>query len=197
MKFTLYKISLILFLCTLTACSVRTKLQTRFVAEADKNVCSLAVMPFENWTRNPAVAQMATHIFTSELISQKSYAVIQPGEVGLFRLRRRILPGALLLADDYVALTNQLGVDAVVQGRVVEEGSEASHRGDPTPYLAFNVDLYDARTGRLLANSVHHRNGAEYRKIMHFGVVTTASGLAQKMAQEIINDWLSKGVLCQ
>jgi hypothetical protein len=167
------------------------------MANADTNVCAMGVMPFENWTRNPTIGQLTTQVFTSELIVSGAYNVTPLGELGLFRLRRRILPGELLRSEDYKSMASQLGVDVIVQGRVVEEGVDRSHGGVPTPYLSINIDLYDARTGRLLANSVHRRVGSEYRKIMHYGVVTTSSGLIQKMSQEIISDWSSKGVICR
>lgn len=190
------KVGLLALFCLLAACTGRTPLQTRVVANGDTSVCTLGVMPFENWTRKSTIAPLATQVFTSELITSDAYNVVQVGEIGFFRLRQRIVPGSLLSADDYATMAEQLGVDVVVQGRVVEEGVERSH-GDASPYLALNIDIYDARSGTLLLNSVHRRSGAEYRKVMHFGVVTTSSGLMQKMSQEIISDWLSKGVVCR
>ncbi|NOY12270.1 MAG: hypothetical protein GXP51_00805 [Deltaproteobacteria bacterium] len=188
---------LLLLLGLLAGCAGHSKLQTRLVASADTNVCRIAVMPFENWTRNSELSLLVSRLFSAELVRSQQFNLVQEGNVGMFLLRHRLLPGALLYKDHYEALNSQLEVDAVVQGRVVDAGTESRYGGTPVPYLSLNIDLYDARTGQLLLNSVHQRWGDDYRKILHFGVVTTSSGLIKKMSQEIINDWFDKGVKCR
>ena len=193
----LEKILLICLLLLLSACAGRSKLQTRVAAGGDPNICSLAVLPFENWTRKPEAGLVAYRLFNSALIGSEQFNVTTEGEVGLFRLRQRLLPGTQLHKSLYQALAEQLEVDAVVLGRVVEAGMDSRLGSDQVPFVALQVDLFDLRSDRLLLSTVHQRWGDEYRKIMHFGLVTTTSGVLQKMSHEIINDWLNKGVTCQ
>jgi hypothetical protein len=191
------KIILFCLLLLLSACAGRQALQTRVTAGADTRICSLAVMPFENWTTKPEADLLAYRLFNSALVSSDRFNVVSEGDVGLFRLRQRLLPGTLLHKSLYNALADQLAVDAVVLGRVVETGMDSRRGSDKVPFVALQVDLYDLRSDRLLLSTVHQRWGDEYRKIMHFGLVTTTSGVLQKMSQEIINDWKLKGVGCQ
>lgn len=184
-------------LLLVVGCSGTQRLQTRIMAEADLNICSVALMPFENWTRQKELPLLAGRIFASQLIASQRFHLVQEGDVGQFMLRQRLRPGSPLYQDHFFALDEQLKLDAVIQGRIVDTGSIVQRGGLSVPFLSLHLDMYDARTGRLLLNSVHHRWGDEYRKAMHFGVITTKSGLAEKMSQEIINDWLDKGVGCR
>lgn len=184
-------------LLLLVGCAGNPKLQTRLVAAAKTNVCSVAVMPFENWTRKSELSLLTGRIFTSALVQSERFNTVQEGDVGMFLLRQRLLPGNLLYKDHYDALENQLDLDAVIQGRIVEAGTVSRRGSSKVPYVSLHIDMYDAHSGRLLLNSVHQRWGDDYRKALHFGVVTTNSGLIEKMSQEIINDWFTKGVTCR
>lgn len=197
MKTSLRYVVLLFSICLLTACADRSRLQTRLVANADTKVCSVALVPFENWTRRGELAQLGGRIFASELVQNGQYSLVQEGEIGIFFLRQRLMPGTLLYKEHYDSLASQYQADAVILGRIVESGKERRRGGASVPYLSLHVDMYDARSGRLLLNSVHQRWGDDYRKVMHFGVITTQSGLMKKMAQEIINDWVAKGVVCR
>lgn len=184
-------------LLLLAGCAGNPRLQTRLIADADTNICNVAVLPFENWTQKSELTLLAGRMFASQLVQSKAFNTVQEGDVGMFLLRQRLLPGTLLYKKHYAALEDQLDLDAVIQGRIVEAGSYNQRGGRAIPLLSLNVDVYDARNGQLLLNSVHQRRGDDYRKVMHFGVVTTNSGLIEKMSQEIINDWFNKGVSCR
>lgn len=190
-------IALILCCCLLSACAGRSRLQTRIVSDAETNVCTLAVLPFENWTPKGELALLGSRLFASELVQSGGFNLIQQGDIGMFFLRQRLMPGSLLYKDHYVELAEQFKIDAVIQGRVVKSGSDSRRGLEPVPFLSLHIDMYDAHTGKLLLNSAHQRWGDDYRKLMHFGLVTTSSGLMKKMAQEIINDWIAKGVVCR
>lgn len=181
----------------LTGCAERTKLQTRIVASAETNICNVAVLPFENWTRKSELSLQTGRLFVAALVQQQQFNVVQEGDVGMSLLRQRLLPGALLYNEHYSALENQLNLDAVILGRIVDAGTDSHRGGEPVPFLSLHIDMYDVKTGQLLLNSVHQRWGDDYRKVMHFGVVTTSTGLIEKMSQEIINDWFEKGVTCR
>ncbi len=184
-------------LLLLVGCAGNTKLQTRMVAAAKTNICSVAVLPFENWTRKSELSILAGRMFVAELVQSQRFNTVQEGDVGMFLLRQRLLPGTLLYKDDYEALEDQLNLDAVIQGRIVDAGMVSRRGSSQVPYVSLHVGMYDAQNGHLLLNSVHQRWGDDYRKALHFGVVTTNSGLIEKMSQEIINDWFAKGVTCQ
>ncbi len=183
----------------LTGCAGQGALQTRVMANAEpESVCRVAVLPFDNWTRADQAGVTGQRIFHGALVNSGRFEVQPEGNVSLFRLRHRLLPGDLLESFHYADLQEKLQIDAVVQGRLTEVGMDLGRGPGAVPVVAMQLKLYDVRRGQLVLQSLHHRWGDEYRRAMHFGNVTTITGLMARMSQEIITDWIEKGVAkCQ
>lgn len=177
-----------------TGCAGPGRLQTRVMANtAPQEICRVAVLPFENLTREDLAGVTAQRIFHGALVNSGRFEVRPEGDVSLFRLRHRLLPGELLESFHYADLREKLQIDAVVQGRLTRVGMDRG-RGPAVPVAAMQMNLYDVRRGELVLSSMHNRWGDEYRKAMHFGTVTTITGLLDRMSDEIVADWIIKGV---
>jgi hypothetical protein len=190
----LFKFTALLILSSLCGCAGQRMPQTRMSAMAETDICRIAIMPFENRTRDDRAATMAYRVLMAELIGSGQLEVEPEGDVGLFRLRHRLFPGEMLLPDQYADLARQMKVDAIVRGRITDIGYDSSRGERDIPYIALQLDLFDVRRGHPVLNTIHRRYGDEYRKMMHFGVITTTTGLMARMSQEIIADWSEKGV---
>ncbi|AJF07354.1 hypothetical protein GSUB_13395 [Geoalkalibacter subterraneus] len=190
----LFKFTALLILSSLCGCAGQRMPQTRMSAMAETDICRIAIMPFENRTRDDRAATMAYRVLMAELIGSGQLEVEPEGDVGLFRLRHRLFPGERLLPDQYADLARQMKVDAIVRGRITDIGYDSSRGERDIPYIALQLDLFDVRRGHPVLNTIHRRYGDEYRKMMHFGVITTTTGLMARMSQEIIADWSEKGV---
>ncbi len=189
-----FKLITLLLLAALCGCAGQRMPQTRMTAMAETDICRIAIMPFDNRTRDDRAATMAYRVFMAELVGASRFEVEPEGDVGLFRLRHRLFPGEMLLPDQYADLARQMKVDAIVMGRITDIGYDNSRGTLDIPYIALQIDLFDVRRGQPVLNTIHRRYGDEYRKMMHFGVITTTTGLMARMSQEIIADWLKKGV---
>jgi hypothetical protein len=189
-----FKIITLLLLTSLCGCAGQRMPQTRMTAKAETDICRIAVMPFENRTRDDQAPTMAYRVFMAELIGTGALEVEPEGDVGLFRLRHRLFPGERLLPAQYADLARQMKVDAIALGRITDIGYDNSRGERDIPYIALQIELFDVRRGHPVLNTIHRRYGDEYRKMMHFGVITTTTGLMARMSQEIIADWLKKGV---
>ena len=189
----------ILLCLVLGGCAGAGRLQTELMAGAEpERVCRVAVLPFNNWTQQDQAGVTAQRIFHGALVNTGRFEVRPEGDVSLFRLRHRLLPGELLESFHYADLQEKLQVDAVVQGRLTKVGMDLGRGPLPVPVLALQLKLYDVRQERLVLSTLHHRWGDEYRTAMHFGNVTTLTGLMARMSDEIIKDWIEKGVAkCQ
>jgi hypothetical protein len=62
------------------------------------------------------------------------------------------------------------------------------------PVLAVDMKLLPAGATKPWLTSYHRRTGAEYRKVMHFGLVNTMTSLAAVVSGEIVDAWLAKGL---
>ena len=186
---------LLLLVPLLSGCLGSSALETWVMADAEpEKICRVAVLPFENLTEEDQAGVVSQRIFHGALVNSGSFEVRPEGDVSLFRLRHRLLPGDLLLPFHFSDLQEKLQVDAVVQGRLSEFGMDAGRGEGDVPVAAMRMNLYDVRRGKLVLSSLHHRWGDEYRRAMHFGTVTTMTGLLDKMSVEIIAEWIEKGV---
>jgi hypothetical protein len=184
---------LLMVLCA--GCSFRSDLETRFAVKAvPEKICRIAVLPYENRTRNPEAGTMAYRIFYSELLASGALELEAEGDVRLFMLRNRLLPGQLLTASHYADMVERLEVDAVITGLVSEVGMDSRKAGEDVPFVAMQLDMYDARNGDRILSSFHRRWGDDYRKAMHFGMVKTVTGVMSHLSREVVNDWIEKGV---
>ncbi len=182
-------------LAGLNGCAGGKKLETRVMATADLDgVCQVAVLPFDNWTNEDRAGIVAQRIFHGALVNSAAFEVRPEGDISLFRLRHRLLPGELLDSFHFDDLHEKLGIDAVVQGRLTEVGLDSNRGPDEIPVIAMQIKLYDVRNEQLLLNTIHHRWGDDYRQALHFGMVTTVTGLFARMSDEIVADWIAKGL---
>lgn len=156
-------------------------------------VCRVAVLPFSNETRYPVGGLLVYRVFQAELVATRIYEVVSEGDVRKLLIQYRILPGDTPGGEFYEALVKYLGVDAVVEGRVIQM-DEVQTEGEVEPRLAFWVKLRDARTRKVLMTAYNSRKGGDYRKVMHFGVVGSLTELAKRMCDEILVKWRKEGL---
>lgn len=187
---TLMTLFLITFCCS---CSLKVVPETggRFTKERP-NICRIAILPFVNESRKPEASMLVYRIFLNELVASGQFIVEPEGEVRLFLTRNRLFPQKLMDASIYAEFARQLQVDAVIRGKVLDYGMKEIQGSEIIPYLTLQVEMFEARTGRMLLNTFHRRNGDDYQTTLHFGTVKTMSGLVTRVAKEIYEDWLAK-----
>lgn len=194
-QIVLHPLTLVFMVLLLSACAGSQQLETRVMATAQpEGVCRIAVLPFDNWTDDDKAGVIAQRIFHGALVNSGAFKVRPEGDVSLFRLRHRLLPGEILYPFHFEDLQEKLQIDAVVQGRLTEVGMDPQRGFEDIPVVAMQVKLYDVRKQQLVLSTIHHRWGDDYRKALHFGVVTTTTGLFDKMSDEIIENWMEKGL---
>lgn len=196
MKFIHLQSSFCLFLALLlTGCLGSAQLETRVVSGAKpENICQIAVLPFDNWTSEDQAGVIAQRIFHGSLINSGAFKVRPEGDVSLFRLRHRLALGDLLERAHFKDLQEKLQIDAIVQGRLTEAGMVTDRGPVEVPVVAMEMKVFAVQGGELILSTTHHRWGDDYRKAMHFGMVTTMTGLLARMSDEIIADWLERGL---
>ncbi len=71
---------------------------------------------------------------------------------------------------------------------------ERKERAGMDPSLAVSIKILDANTGETLWTTYHRRQGSQFRKVMHFGMVNTITSLAQRVSDEVLEQWFRKGL---
>ena len=159
----------------------------------DGEVCRIAVMPFSNQSSYAQAGNIFGRVFTSMLIESGNYVVTQEGDVRKILKQQRLLPGQQPDGEEVRTLADRLGVQIVITGAVVEmrDKTDVGRRLDPS--LAVIVRILDADSGQTLWTTYNRREGTQYRKFMHFGLVNSLAELSELAAGEILQTWDEEG----
>ncbi len=151
----------------------------------------VALLPFAANADDPRLALKAERLFFSELVRSRIFEVVPEGDIRLFFRRQRYYPGDAPDRRELQKLRRRLGVEAVINGRI-DEISLARGR-DAGFVISLEVDLTDTETGEKLLATFLRRRGSDYQEVIHFGRITTASGLLRQMAHEVLEQWETLG----
>ncbi len=178
----------------LTCCSCSTKVATLQVLSPlpEHEICRVAVLPFANESKFNLGGLLFYRVFMAELVKTGHFDVVQEGDVQEIYEQIKLLAGDEPNIEQIRLLGSRLGAQAIITGIVMKMG-ERKERTGMNPSLAVNINILDARTGETLWSTYHSRAGADYRKVMHFGMVNTLTALAQHVSQEILTLWSKKG----
>jgi TolB-like protein len=177
-----------LLLALLAACGGLPEPITRVMAPPQrKAIFRVAVFPFSDSASDPRMALRAERIFFTELVREKLFDVVPEGDVRLFFRRNQFYPGDFPDSREFAALRRQLRVDAIITGRIDEIGPAPGRNAGYV--ISLQINLIDTRSGRKLVATFLRRRGLDYQEIIHFGVITTASGLLRQMAREVYAQW--------
>jgi len=185
---------LLLIIMAITSCGKLKLPQLQKLTPLPKEPsCRIAVLPLNNESSHPLAAKIVYKIFMAELISASKFDVIQEGNILKTYRQLRIFPGKQPNFDQLQILADRLNVQLFVTGTVNEVKENPSSRYTD-PSLTLTIQIVDAHSGRTIWTTYHKRTGFHYQKVMHFGIVTSLSGLAKKMSQEIIDLWFREGL---
>ncbi len=157
------------------------------------NVCRVAVVPFVNQTEYPLGDLVVTKAFTARLLSSGKGGLIQEGDVLKVKQQMRLFPSQAPDIEQLQIIADRIGAQFLVTGVIKEMREDPLKQGVVNPKLFFEIQLRDGKTGDMLWNVVHRRQGLEYQKTMHFGTIYSMTGLARQMSEEIITLMNEKG----
>lgn len=162
--------------------------------EIKSKVCRVVLLPFVNESRSEQLDIQAYRIFLAEVVKSGIFTVLPEGDIKDFFYRNRLSPQTIWDRKLIATLSQQLDVDGALVVYIRDSNLEHSSYGSKQTFVSLQVELHDARSGKLILSSFLRRRGSGYTKVLHFGVVDTVSGLLQRMAREIIEKWEEEGV---
>ena len=86
----------------------------------------VAVIPFENLSKDQGAGARVTRIFTTELLSKNAFDIIEPGEVAKVLQKYGLVRTADLTTDQIMAIGKELNVQALFLGSVNESSMTRS-----------------------------------------------------------------------
>ena len=157
-------------------------------------VCRVAVLPFLDESDYPLANTIAYKVFIAELNSLGNYMITQEGDIQKIYHQLRIPFGQSPTQEQFQILANRLNVQLMFIGKVIEMQENRGINETGNPVFAMRVDILDGHTGDLLWSVYHHRQGIDYQKTMHYGIINTISGLCRQVSSEIINLTFKQGL---
>ena len=116
-----------LLLFALTACASKTPITNYHDPDMDfASVRTIAVMPFENLSRDKQAADRVRDAFINNLLSTGAIYVIPTGEVARGILRSNIVNPAMPSKEEIAKMAAVIKADAVITGVVREYGEVRS-----------------------------------------------------------------------
>ncbi len=162
--------------------------ELRIAVNREPGICKVAVLPFINQTDREGVGEMLTRVVISEMV-KSGLEVAEEGAIKKFLERERCAPGRCAPATLVKKMGQEFGVKAVVGGVV----TEARQVGDQVK-LGFFFWVKDTRDGHFMWGTYYVREGEDYRKVFHFGKISSISGLARKMVEEIVETSMERSL---
>ncbi|MFZ5773627.1 MAG: hypothetical protein ACOY4W_19575 [Thermodesulfobacteriota bacterium] len=172
--------------------SAKPLLEKKNVYE-EESICKVALLPFINSSRFEQGNLVMQRVFAAELSRLAGIEISSEGDVQNIYQELRIFPNQLPSIEQLRVLGSRLDVQLIINGRITEMEEKI---GDNyvNPVLALTLQVYDAKSGKTMWTTYHRREGSDYRKVMHFGLVNTMTQLSRITSDEIIEEWFAEGM---
>lgn len=122
------------------------------------SIQTVAVMPFQNLSRDSLAAERVREVFINRLLSTGALYVVPVGEVARAVTRAEIASPATLSPEDVVKLAGFLKAQAVVTGSVREYG-EVRSGSSTANVISIGVQMLEAQTGRVVWSATSTKGG--------------------------------------
>lgn len=182
-----------LLIITLTSCGMNGAPRLIKLGVMPKeSVCKLAVLPFINETDFELGGLITYRIFMSELLSSGNYVISQEGDILKIYNQLKISHKDAPTFEQVRILADRLDVQLFITGRVIDM-AETIIEQESRPSLAVDLQIIQVDPARILWTTYHRSEGERYRKVMHYGMENTITGLAKRVSSEILELWFSEG----
>ncbi len=122
------------------------------------SVRTVAVLPFQNLSRDSAAAERTRDVFATMLLATGAMYVMPQGETSRAITRSAITSPATPSTEDVVKLGQALKVDAVVTG-VVREYGEVRSGSSVGNVISLSLSMQETATGRVVWSASTTRGG--------------------------------------
>jgi hypothetical protein len=176
-------IALLVLLCAL-APGIAAGTSKVYVRNGDEPKVKIAVLPFENVSRDQEAARRMTITVFTYLLATKMFDVVDQGVVNSAMTAEGIRSSEALSPENYQKLQARLKVDAVMIG-LVEDYGEVRIGSESYPSISFSARLVNARTAEILWAATISKTGNEGVKIFDIGRVASLGKLSKMAVEEI------------
>lgn len=184
---------MIILLSALCGCATKVPMVEELTSMPEDAACRVVLLPLIDKSNFPQGGSLMYKVLLAELVASGQFQVVDQGDVTKLYQQFRIYPNSMPTGDQLQMIGGRLSATLFIGGDILKM-KEMNKGNFVETELTFVLQMYDGSTGRDIWTTYHHRQGTDYKTILHFGQVNTITNLAQKMFQEIINLWIEKGI---
>lgn len=145
----------------------------------------VAVIPFENLSKDQGAAARVTRIFTSELLSKNAFDIVEPGEVNRVLQKFGLVRTADLSKEQAIQIGKELQVQSLFLGSVNESSTMRS--GSSNINIVTIVSrLVEVENGTTVWSATHTEGGRGFLASIFGGGNKSMSEVTRKCVKKLI-----------
>ncbi len=143
----------------------------------------VAVIPFDNLSKDQGSGARATRIFIAELLSSETFDVIEPGEVNYVLEKQSLVRTDALTKEQIIKICKNLGVQGLFLGAVTESSQIRSGNSNSIT-MTIVARMVESETGETVWSATHTAGGK--------GFLSSLFGVGNKSTSEVMRDCIKK-----
>jgi len=178
------------------ACSCAPSVRMYVNPEADLAFYrKIAVLPFTDMSSVPQAGPRVTRAFVTELILTDRFEIVQPEDFAgaLHRQGTFLSQDGTYDPDKLKDAATQLKVTGILRGAVTEYQMSRSSDGGDIPVIAFDAELTDVATGKVVWRSSITKRGKGRVSVVGGGTRSLGK-LTQEACQELVAELRKKSI---
>ncbi len=150
------------------------------------SVKTVAVLPFQNLSRESSAGERVRDVFSNMLLATGSIYVLPQGEVMRGLARVNVQNFTAPSVEEVTKLGGLLKVDAVITG-VVKEYGEVRSGSSSANIVSVSVDMLEAQTGRVVWSASSTKGGIGLGDRMFGGGGGPINDVTEQAVDDLIN----------
>lgn len=185
MILTRFNLALALCVLALTSCGGRARNYRKSDMDFG-SIQAVAVMPFQNLTRDNLASERVRDVFANSLLATEAFYVVPSGEV----LRGVSLAGVAVSAapnvDEVLKLGKQLKVGAVITG-VLKEYGEVRSGTTSANVISVTVQMIESETGQVVWSGSSTKGGVSLGMRIFGGGGQPMNAITQEAVDDLLD----------
>ncbi len=184
------RICLIFFMTFLLSGCVGGFATTRPSTSATVQKWKVAILPFENLSKEEGAGEIAGNLFLVKMLQTGSFEIADPGYVDESLSAERVRLTAHIPLTVLQGLGRRLQVSYILMGSVLEDEMQILSGvggGGQVPSVSITARLIDVQNGRVIWAGAESKRGTDYEKIFGFGRIYSTSRLMEVVTEKMIS----------
>lgn len=145
----------------------------------------VAVIPFENITREQGAAERATRFFITELLAAEVFDVVEPGEVDRVLVKVGAFGSSSFTKKQLVDIGAELQVQALFLGSV-NEATTIRSGASQSQVVTISVRLVETESGQTIWSTINSERGLGFWTSIFGGSGKSQSEVMRKCVHETL-----------